>query len=191
MNTLSIIIQYLAKCLVWLTVVAPWEQAMRVRLGKKVKLLNAGWHVCVPFVDVVHKQSIRRRINIIQAQTLTTKDRKVVTCAGAVGYAIADLQKLYDTLESPNGTIEKEVAGLISQYIGENNLDGCSSVGMEAYVAQRLCLERYGLIGQQFYVVSFATTAKTYRLITGDMASWVADGGIHMPSQQSHGRLTA
>lgn len=173
------ILKQLSQVFTWFVVVAPWEQAIRVRLGKNVRLLNAGIYVKVPFIDRVFKQSTRRRLNMLRPQTLTTADRHVVTCAGAVGYSIGDLVKLYDTLESPNGTIENEIAGLVAKYLGARNLKECSSAGLEQFVKDGMDLTKYGLNGQEFYLTSFATS-KTYRFITGGMESWGHDGGINM-----------
>jgi len=126
----------LVQVMTWFVVVAPWEQAIRVRLGKNKLLLKPGFYVRIPFVDRVFKQSVRRRILVITSQTLTTLDRRVVTCGGAVGFAIDDLCKLYDTLEMPNDTISSEVAGLISKFIGSKTLAECVAKDIEAYVAE-------------------------------------------------------
>lgn len=50
---------------IWV-VVAPWEQAVRVRLGKHLSVLNAGVHLKLPFADLVYLQSVRLRISGIR-----------------------------------------------------------------------------------------------------------------------------
>lgn len=183
----STLLQQLTRALTWFFTVAPWEQAIRVRMGKRVAVLSAGVYLRIPFVDTIYKQSVRRRINTIKAQTLTTKDGRVVTCSGAVGYQIGDLGKLYDTLENANMTIENEVAGIISSYIGAHTLEECSSRELEERVHEELDLSKYGLEGQEFYVQSFATS-KTFRVITGEVGtSWQSDSSLcltqeHQPS---------
>ena len=181
----STILQQLARALTWFFTVAPWEQAILVRLGKHTKVLDAGVYFRIPFVDRIFKQSVRRRINTIKAQTLTTKDGKVVTCSGAIGYQIGDLGKLYDTLESANMTIENEVSGIIAQYIGSRVLADCHSRNLEEFVAERLNLSKYGLEGQEFYVQSFAVS-KTYRLITGEIgSSWQMDSSLCLTQEHT------
>jgi regulator of protease activity HflC (stomatin/prohibitin superfamily) len=183
----STLLQQLARSLTWFFTVAPWEQAIRVRMGKRVAVLGAGVYLRIPFVDTIYKQSIRRRINAIKAQTLTTKDGRVVTCSGAVGYRIGDLGKLYDTLENANMTIENEVAGIIASYVGSRDLADCNSRQLEDKVHAELNLSKYGLEGQEFYVQSFATS-KTFRVITGEIGqSWQMDSALcltqeHQPS---------
>lgn len=175
---LSLLKQFL-QIFTWFVVVAPWEQAIRVRLGKRVCKLEAGVYLRIPFADRVFKQSVRRRLSIIRPQTLTTRDRHVVTCSGAIGYAISDLQRLYDTLEAPNDTIENEVAGVIARFISAQPLADCTSDRVEVYVRDNIDLSRYGLSGQEFYMTQFAT-AKTYRLVMGEMGSWSRDAGLNM-----------
>ena len=53
----------------WIVIVAPWEQALRIRLGKRVKLCKAGCYLRIPFIDRIYRQSIRRRLSYFQTQT--------------------------------------------------------------------------------------------------------------------------
>lgn len=176
---LTELLKYIGQLFSWFVVIAPWEQAIRVRLGKHTKLLSAGWYIKIPFADKIYKQSVRRRLRQIRPQTLTSLDRHVITCSGAVGYYVKDLEKLYDTLESPNDTIENEIAAIISQFVGGRNLKECSSKELELFVKERMDLSRYGLSGDEFYLTSFST-CKTYRFITGEMGSWHHDSGMSM-----------
>jgi len=160
----------------WFFVVAPWEQAIRVRLGKKSPLLNAGWYFKVPFIDRIFCQTIRYRMTNLKAQTLTTKDGKVITCGASVGYSIKDLNVLYDTIEQPLETINNEVSGLVSEFVGSHNISECTIPSLQKYVMEKMDLRKYGLEGERFYVISFAT-AKTLRIITGDVCSWQCDEG--------------
>jgi len=173
------LINSLSGLFTWIVVVAPWEQGLRVRLGKHVTKLEAGVYVRLPFVDRVYRQSTRRRLNTLRPQTLTTKDEKIVTCSGSIGYEVVDLEKLYETIEAPNDTISSEVAGIVAEYIGSRDLKDCSSLELEEYVTERVDLTRYGLGGKEYYVLSFAAT-RTYRFITGDINDWGTDGQLEM-----------
>lgn len=177
-----------AQVLTWFVVVAPWEQAIRIRLGKNKRLLEAGFYFRIPFIDRVFKQSVRRRVHVITPQTLTTLDRKIVTCGGAIGFSIQDLFKFYDTLESPNDTISNEVAGLITQFVGSKNLAECEAGKIQAYVMERLDLGRYGLSGQEFFLTQFAST-RAYRFITGEIPGWNKDQQLNMAEMQVNGPI--
>lgn len=183
---ISEILKNIAQLFTWFTVIAPWEQAIRVRMGKKTKLLSGGWCVTIPFIDKIYKQSVRRRLRQLRPQTLTTKDGYVVTCAGAIGFSVTDLNKLYDTLECPNDTIESEIGALISNYVGNATLKECSIVALEDFVKSKVNLSKYGLGGDEFYLLSFSV-CKTYRLITGELASWNHDGGMTMSAEPRSG----
>lgn len=173
------LLKYIGQVFTWFVIVAPWEACIRVRLGKNAALLGPGFYLRIPFVDRVFKQSIRRRPSIIRPQTLTTRDMHVVTVSGALGYAISDMVKLYDTLECAHDTIENEVAGRVARFIGATDRIECTSLAIEAALAGQLDLKRYGLSGEEFLVTSLAS-AKTYRLIMGDFPSWSNDSVLHM-----------
>ena len=144
------------KLFLWFFVVAPWEQALRVRAGKYVRLLRAGIHLRLPFVDRVYLQSVRRRITMIPSQTLTTKCRKAITISGALGYEIVNLQKLYDTLHDAEDTICHEVMGLIAGFVIARRIEDCSAADLQAHVKSSLHLDQYGLGKQEFFLTCFA-----------------------------------
>lgn len=181
---ISEIIKTIAQLFTWFVVIAPWEQAIRVRMGKKTTLLSGGWCLTIPFVDRIYKQSVRRRLRQLRPQTLTTLDRHVVSCTGAIGFYVKDLNKMYDTLESPNDTIESEVCALVAEFIGSKTLKECIALELEAFVRKGMDLSKYGLSGDEFYLTSFAT-CKTYRFITGDLVSWNHDAGMNMSHIES------
>ena len=161
----------------WLVVIAPWEQAVRVRLGKHVRILIAGVHLRIPFIDRIYRQSIRRRITLLGMQTLTTKDDVAVTISGAVGYEIVDLLKLYQTLHDADDTIAFETLGLISSFVITHNLADCRAESVQEYVVSKMNLESYGLGKQEFFLTGFAVV-KTYRLLQGGVREWKAEPAL-------------
>lgn len=163
----------------WWVVVAPWERALRIRLGRYVKDLPAGFYIRIPFIDRVYRQSIRYRRAIIRPQTLTTADGKVVTVSGSIGYSVDDMRKLYDTLECPQDTIELEVASLVAEFVSSREYAAATPRAIEAHVSAKLDLGKYGLSGQAYQAISYVT-AKTYRLIQGDLPQWNHDRAINM-----------
>lgn len=169
----------------WFVVVTPWEQALRVRGGRHVRFLDAGIYLKIPLFDRVFKQSIRRRLHNIRTQTLTTNDNRVITYSGALGYSVADLKKLYDNLESATDTIETEASAKVAHYISTHKFEECTPSAIEEYVLKNIDLQKYGLAGQEFYTTSCAT-ARTYRLITGDIPCWNHDNPLCMADDTKH-----
>ena len=170
----------------WLVVIAPWEQAVRVRLGKYVVVLKAGIHLRIPFFDRIYRQSIRRRITLIGMQTLTTKDGVAVTVSGAVGFEIVDLLKLYQTLHDADDTIAFETLGMISDFIISHDLDECRAEDVKASVENKMNLEDYGLGKQEFFLTGFAVV-KTFRLLQGNVREWKVEGAFTTTNFEGQG----
>jgi hypothetical protein len=72
---MSVVSDYLARLLggaAFWVVVLPWQQALRVRGGRHVRLLKPGIYLKVPILDVVQVESVRRRTSMVPIQTLST-----------------------------------------------------------------------------------------------------------------------
>lgn len=168
----------LSQCLVWVVVVAPWEQALRVRCGKKVSLLTAGLHLRIPFIDRMYRQPVRRRVCNVAPQTLTTSDSITITISGALGYNIVDIKKLYDSIHDAQDTIDAETLAVVAKYVATHSAAECSPSDIENHVVSQLNLDKYGLGGCEFYVLNYAIV-KTYRLIQGELKSWQHSSGLN------------
>lgn len=166
----------LAGLLRWWVVVAPWEQAVRVRLGKHVRVLGAGIYWRIPGVDRIYRQSIRRRFSSVPTQTVTTKDGRAVTVSGALGYRIEDIGKLYDTLHHAEDTVQTEAAALVARFVRDCALAECTPGAVEESVTKALDLSRYGIGGVEFAITDFVAV-RTYRLIQGEPKNYSHDGG--------------
>lgn len=166
MSALQQILNSLTGLFRWWIVVAPWEQAVRVRLGKHVKVLGAGIFWRIPGLDVVYRQSVRRRFSSIPTQTVTTRDGKAVTVSGALAYYIADIGTLYNTLHHAEDTIQTDAAALVARFVRDCDLADCTPGAVEASVNAALDLVRYGIGGAEFAVTDFVAV-KTYRLMMG------------------------
>lgn len=171
MNTISILMQHIGNVFTWVVIVAPWEQALRVRLGKNITLLGAGCYLRIPFIDRVYRHTIRQRMFVVRPQVLTTRDGKTLSLSGAIGFRIADLGKLFNTLHDAMDTIESQIASSISEYVATHPLVECEPAKIELHVSKTVNLENYGLDGQEFRLTNFAVV-KTYRFISGDLPAW-------------------
>jgi hypothetical protein len=172
------IIHQITRLLVWFVVVAPWEQALRIRFGHRVQLLGAGIYLVIPFVDRLYRQSVRRRLGVVAPQILTTKDGASVSIGSAIGYSIEDLKKLYETLHDADDTIDASVSALVAQFVSGHDKSECTPEAIEQFVSQELDLAQYGLGSQEFYVTNFSV-AKTYRLVTGEIRGWMRGSGLN------------
>ena len=106
-------------------------------------------------------------MSIIRPQTLT-RDGQTITLSGALGYSIADMRQLFDTLDDAEDTIEAEVSSKIAKAVA--TVDECTQKSIEEFVRRSMDLKRYGLEGQEFSLTSFAVVP-TFRVITGELPS--------------------
>jgi hypothetical protein len=171
MTYIDAILNFVSKPFQWWITITPWEQAIRVRLGSRLKKLNAGFHFKVPFIDVFYIQTTRLRVISLPLQTMSTKDKVTITVTVALGYSITDIQELYRTLYQPEATIQNMVSGVIAEYISENELAYCIPAALEPYVSGKLKdIDKYGVKIEYFKVTGFMNV-RTYRLIQ-DGSSW-------------------
>ena len=183
MNELvAILRQFLQGLRLWVTV-TPWEQAIRVRLGKSVTLLGPGVHAKVPLLDMIYLQSVRLRMTDLQRQTITSRDGKTITVSGAIGYEIQSILELYRTLHHAEDTIANFARAEIAEYIGRNDAAQCKPTAIEAHL-KTLEFSKYGLGNVRIYLTEFAVV-RSIRLI-GDYAygSW----GAKLSTDSTHNR---
>lgn len=146
-------------------VVAPWEQCLRVRLGKHVRVLQAGFHLRIPIIDIVYMQSVRRRVSSTGQQTLTTSDNRTITITAALGYAIDNVEAVYRGLHHAEDTLVQLSRQRLAQYVATHPLADCTPADLERVAGQMaLELASYGFSSPELRVTDFAVV-KTYRLI--------------------------
>jgi regulator of protease activity HflC (stomatin/prohibitin superfamily) len=148
---------------VWL-VVSPWEQALRVRWGKSVKVLNSGFHWKLPVFDIIYLQSIRLRISPINKQTLSTRSGQIITLAANLGYQIDDIERLYSSIHHAEDTISSLTRSAIAAYVSIHDLTDCHPEKLQAALNGSLDFSMYGIGGARLYITEFAVV-RTYRLI--------------------------
>ena len=155
----------------WFYILQPWEQALRVRCGKYIRLHDGGLHFKVPYIDFIFKQNTRLRISDVPAQTITTLDARTITLSGALQYRVADITPLFTKLHMAENTIAQECQAILTEYIAWNEFKECEPKNVMQHVQDNLTLEEYGLADVRFILKDFAVV-KTYRFITGDMDTW-------------------
>jgi regulator of protease activity HflC (stomatin/prohibitin superfamily) len=175
MNELFMAIrQFLLGLRPWVSV-TPWEQAIRVRVGKHVRLLNPGLHWKFPILDVVYLQSTRLRVSSFGGgrQTLSTTDGKNVTLCGSIAYSIHDIERLYRVLHHAEDSLQCIARGRIAEFITSHKLAECGPEDLTRIIGSALSAEftEYGLSDVALYLSDYALV-RTYRII-GD---WGASG---------------
>lgn len=155
----------------WATV-EPWEQAIRVRAGKFVRRLKPGFHLRIPILDVIHKQSVRMRSAPIPTQTLSTADGATLIAGATLGYAIADIDRLYRSLHHPEDTVTQIAAAALAKHIFSTKRDAITAEGVNEAVRVEIAvaLEPFGLAEVSLRLTDFAFV-RAYRLVQ-DQRGW-------------------
>jgi regulator of protease activity HflC (stomatin/prohibitin superfamily) len=154
----------------WWIILAPWEQALRVRRGKIVHQLGGGIHLRIPFFDRFFVQSVRMRISELPIQTLTTLDGHTITLSGTLRYRIENLHKLYETLHDAEGTLSHIAQGAVADYIVTHPLEDCEphTVVEAVSVVVKAELGNFGLNDIDVRITDYARV-RTYRFIAQDV----------------------
>ena len=146
--------------------IQPWEQGLRVRLGKAMTVLPPGWHWKMPLIDVIYRQTVRLRTNSLSMQTLSTRDGAVVMVGAAVGYAVADIQRLYDTLHHAEDTLSQLAGSAIARHVFRSNRALLTPEALQADVSAEVSadFERFGLSQVDVRITDFTFT-RALRLV--------------------------
>lgn len=158
------------RCFIWWVVIQPWELGVRVRLGGRRQKLRPGLSFRIPYADVIYRQSVRLRFTTLFPQTVSTRDGHTLTMAGVLGYAITDIDKLYDTLHQAEDAIRSMAQGAIANYVQGNDLSECLPGCVEGGACDGLDLTKYGLALDSLRLTTFARV-KTYRFIMDNHTS--------------------
>lgn len=171
MQWLSQILSSLAQPLKWWIVIAPWEGALRIRLGKVAGELGPGIHFRIPFLDRLYVQSLRLRTISDTGQTMTTRDGKVVTIAIGIEYGIENLLRVYEMLANPEAVLMYRVQGIIADYVAQTDGNLLSPNTIRGAVVKELRAGEWGMNRLYIHVTSFAFV-KTYRLLMNDYRTY-------------------
>ena len=172
MEWLSTILKNFVKPLQWWIVIAPWEQGLRVRLGKTSKLLRPGIHFRIPFLDKIYVQNTRLRTIEESNTTATTTDGVAVTYSLAINLAVGDVSKLFQNLSSPKSTLVAAAQGAISRAIasGDKTSLDANSLEQAALVVVRQVAESAGFINVEVKITALCCI-RAYRLINESYSS--------------------
>lgn len=172
MNYIGQIIEFIQRFFIWWVSIMPWERAVHVRLGKRMKVLEEGVHLRVPFIDRVYVQTTRLRVMQGPPQTVTTRDGKTITIVIAMGYSITDIIKLYTTLFHAEQTLCNIMQSQVADSIALMDAKELRASRVEEELVGMLDKQDYGLKFEYCKVVSLAQV-RVLRLI--QEGHWLPD----------------
>lgn len=183
MSWLRELFDYFARLRFWY-VVRPWEQALRIRAGRHVAIMGAGWHWCIPFIDEVLVQNTRLRVLNLPMQTVLSKDGQAITVSGVVSWRIGNLLELYQHLHVPEDWILNSVLALIARTVAGLKAEEVSSAAIGTAARETLSrCDGNGLLVTSIEITDIARV-RTYRLLTGEGNTgwtWNRVGALEAP----------
>jgi regulator of protease activity HflC (stomatin/prohibitin superfamily) len=106
-----------------LRIVKQYEQGVLFRFGRVVAVLEPGLRFIIPFVDVLHKVSLRIVTIPIQSQGIITKDNVSVDVSAVAYYRITDARKSVVAIENIRTAIDQIAQTTLRKVVGQHTLD--------------------------------------------------------------------
>lgn len=156
-------------------IVLPWEQAVRVRLGSRVRLIGPGLHLKLPWLDVVTLFNSRLRV-ALSTQTLTTEDGHILTIALLIGFRIVDPLTAMLRMQQPETTCGSLAASAAAGFVQSKTKVALACVELERHVMSSLSTDGMGVEFDFVRVRDFAY-AKAYRFL---QETTYSGGAVHI-----------
>jgi len=106
-----------------LRIVKQYEQGVLFRFGRVIAVLEPGLRFIIPFVDILHKVSLRIITIPIQSQGIITKDNVSVDVSAVAYYRIVDARKSVVAIENIRTAIDQIAQTTLRKVVGQHTLD--------------------------------------------------------------------
>src|SRR5437899_13075956 len=104
-------------------VVKQYEQGVLFRLGRVIGVRKAGLTVIIPFVDVLHRVSLRIITMPIQSQGIITRDNVSVDVSAVAYFRVLDAVKSVVAIENVGAAINQIAQTTLRKVVGQHTLD--------------------------------------------------------------------
>jgi regulator of protease activity HflC (stomatin/prohibitin superfamily) len=115
---LVVVLLALAVRLVW-----QYEQGVLFRLGRLQGTRSPGLRLIIPFVDRLHKVSLRVVTMPIQSQGIITRDNVSVDVSAVAYFRVVDAVKSVLAIETVSGAINQIAQTTLRKVVGQHTLD--------------------------------------------------------------------
>jgi len=128
MKALIIVIVIVAVlCLLGLAIsikiVKQYEQGVLFRFGRVLGARKPGFRMIVPFVDVLHRVSLRIVTMPIQSQGIITRDNVSVDVSAVAYFRVVDAVKSVVAIENVHAAINQIAQTTLRKVVGQHTLD--------------------------------------------------------------------
>lgn len=128
MNTLIAVLATLAVLFVLgaamsVRIVKQYENGVLFRLGRVVGERRPGLRLIIPFVDVLHRISLRIVTMPIQSQGIITRDNVSVDVSAVAYFKVVDAVKSVVAIENVHSAIDQIAQTTLRKVVGQHTLD--------------------------------------------------------------------
>ncbi len=106
-----------------LRIVKQYERGVVLRFGKLIGVREPGLRFIIPFVDVMHRVSLRIVTLPIQSQGIITRDNVSVGVSAVAYYRVVDPAKSVIAIENAFAAIEQIAQTTLRKVVGRHTLD--------------------------------------------------------------------
>jgi len=104
-------------------IVKQYEQGVLFRLGRVLGLRQPGLRMIIPFVDVLHRVSLRIITMPIQSQGIITRDNVSVGVSAVAYFRVVDAVKSVVAIENVHAAIDQIAQTTLRKVVGQHTLD--------------------------------------------------------------------
>ena len=104
-------------------IIKQYEQGVLFRLGRVVGVAQPGLRLIIPFVDVLHRVSMRIVTMPIQSQGIITRDNVSVDVSAVAYYRVIDAVKSVVAIENVEAAINQIAQTTLRKVVGQHTLD--------------------------------------------------------------------
>src|SRR5690348_6337638 len=104
-------------------VIKQYEQGVLFRLGRVVGVRQPGLRAIIPFVDVLHRVSLRIITMPIQSQGIITRDNVSVDVSAVAYFRVVDAVKSVVAIENVRAAIDQIAQTTLRKVVGQHTLD--------------------------------------------------------------------
>ena len=106
-----------------LKIVKQYEVGVLFRLGRVIGVRAPGLRVIIPFVDVLHRVSLRIVTMPIQSQGIITRDNVSVDVSAVAYFRVVDAVKSVVAIENVYAAIDQIAQTTLRKVVGQHTLD--------------------------------------------------------------------
>ena len=119
----AVVALFLLAIALGLKIIKQYEQGVLFRLGRVLGVREPGLRVIIPFVDVLHRVSLRIITMPIQSQGIITRDNVSVDVSAVAYFRVVDAVKSVVAIENVYTAINQIAQTTLRKVVGQHTLD--------------------------------------------------------------------